>query len=406
MFNNYSTPSSKNHRFDLYNQLSNSFKIKKREKYSLHELIKKEQKEVYNMISKDPNFKGETSKLVPIKKNEDFYKKMFVNAFQKGNYLLNIIKNVKNDKNIIKVPLTQRRVKRNNELEILKRKRMKWENKFKLLPKPLMKKNKSFFHNSNKFNESLDKLEEKNSYVDYSRNLKSIKNLKKNFNFITAKSNLNSLLYKCEVGINEGQSIENNFEQLHKLIHQNDKKICSDENNNQRSSMFKMLEDNKKKKKVDEFSSFDKYKILEEKKMNEFKKDLIFKVSDSLAYSNLNEYNKKIRRKISFNSYDLYLEDVDAINKEISSKRKIEKNNINQLNLLLDDFHMGKELLKKKLDELNEKNEKYKKIKGDVEVDFNEEEDISKYNKKVILNNKNLKKQDEMTFYSRFKHFF
>ena len=167
-----------------------------------------------------------------------------------------------------------------------------------------------------------------------------------------------------------------------------------------------MLEAVKKKKKIDEFSSFDKYKTLEEKKMKEFKKDLIFKVSDTLAYSNRNEYNKKIKSQISFNAYDLYLDDVDTINKKISSKRKIEEKNIEQLNILLDDFHMGKELLKKKLDELNEKNEKYKNIKGDIKIDFNEEEDISKYNEKVILNNHKLKNPNDITFYSRFKHIF
>ena len=412
MFNNYSTPRAKNYRFDLYNQLSNSFKIKKREKHSLHELIIKEQKEVYNMLSKDPDFKGDISKLVPIKKSEDFYEKVFLKGFQKGNYLLDIIKNIQKKKDTQKAPLTQRLVNRNNKIEILKRKKMKWENRLKLLQKPLIKKNNSFLHSSKKLNESLDKLEEKKSYVDYSRNLKPIKNLKKNYNFNTGKSqrkklsNLHSLLFKCEVGINEGQSIRNNFEQFHKLMHQNDKKISSDEKNNQLNSIFKMLEAVKKKKKIDEFSSFDKYKTLEEKKMKEFKKDLIFKVSDILAYSNRNEYNKKIKSQISFNAYDLYLDDVDTINKKISSKRKIEEKNIEQLNILLDDFHMGKELLKKKLDELNEKNEKYKNIKGDIKIDFNEEEDISKYNEKVILNNHKLKNPNDITFYSRFKHIF
>ena len=218
---------------------------------------------------------------------------------------------------------------------------------------------------------------------------------------------MKNLLFKCEIGINEGENIENDFEKLHKIIHENDKKISSDENNNNNFNIVKILEP-KKFKRIDEFSSFDKYKALEEKKMNEFKKELVFKVSDMLAYSNRNEYDKKIKGKLSIKAFDLYLEDLGSINKEISLKRKIGKKNKNHLNNLLDDFHVGKALLDKKLNELNEKHDKYKDIKGDCKLDFNDidEDDIIKGSKKEKRKINHLKIKNDMSFYSRFKYFF
>ena len=172
--------------------------------------------------------------------------------------------------------------------------------------------------------------------------MEPIKKIKQNSKNLTIKSqekrnNLKNLIFKCEVGINEGQNIGNNFEKFYKILHGQDKKMSSDEDG--QISIFKMLEE-KKNNRLDEYSSFDKYKILEEKKVKEFKKDLIFKVSDMLAYSNRNEYSKKIKGKFSFKAFDIYLEDLGAINKENSLKRKIEKNNIKHLNILLDDFHV------------------------------------------------------------------
>ena len=142
--------------------------------------------------------------------------------------------------------------------------------------------------------------------------------------------------------------------------------------------------------------------------MDEFKKDLVFKVSDMLAYSNRNEYNKKIKGKFSIKAFDLYLDDLGTINKKISLNRKIEKNNMNHLNNLLDDFQVGKALLDKKLNVLNEKHDKYKDVKGECNIDFkdNDEDDIIKENKKSRKNLNHLKIKNNMTFYSRFKYFF
>ena len=417
MINSFSTPTSLKSKFNYLNQLSNSLRLKRREKYSLHDLILKEKKEIFNMVAKDPNFKEETHKLIPINKSPDFYRNIFVNAVKNGNYLLNIIEDIQAKKNRIKTPLTQRQENKNTNIEIIKRKKLNWENKYKLLQKQLIKKSNSFLNKSIKFNESLDKQEEKKNFNDNSRNLKyykmkPIKNIKQNSKFISMKSqekkinNLKNLLFKCEIGLNEGENIGNEFEKLHKIIHENNKKISSEENS-LNINMFKLLEQ-KKKRRIDESISFDKYRILEEKKMDEFKKDLVFKVSDMLAYSNRNEYNKKIKGKFSIKAFDLYLDDLGTINKKISLNKKIEKNNMNHLNNLLDDFQVGKALLDKKLNVLNEKHDKYKDIKGECNIDFkdNDEDDIIKENKKSRKNLNHLKLKNDMTFYSRFKYFY
>ena len=417
MINSFSTPTSLKSKFNYLNQLSNSLRLKRREKYSLHDLILKEKKEIFNMLAKDPNFKEETHKLIPINKSPDFYRNIFVNAVKNGNYLLNIIEDIQAKKNRIKTPLTQRQENKNTNIEIIKRKKLNWENKYKLLQKQLIKKSNSFLNQSIKFNESLDKQEEKKKYNYNSRNIKyykmkPIKNIKQNSKFISMKSqekkinNLKNLLFKCEIGLNEGENIGNEFEKLHKIIHENNKKISSEENSFN-INMFKLLEQ-KKKRRIDESISFDKYRILEEKKMDEFKKDLVFKVSDMLAYSNRNEYNKKIKGKFSIKAFDLYLDDLGTINKKISLNRKIEKNNMNHLNNLLDDFQVGKALLDKKLNVLNEKHDKYKDVKGECNIDFkdNDEDDIIKENKKSRKNLNHLKIKNDMTFYSRFKYFY
>ena len=332
MINSFSTPTSLKSKFNYLNQLSNSLRLKRREKYSLHDLILKEKKEIFNMLAKDPNFKEETHKLIPINKSPDFYRNIFVNAVKNGNYLLNIIEDIQAKKNRIKTPLTQRQENKNTNIEIIKRKKLNLENKYKLLQKQLIKKSNSFLNKSIKFNESLDKQEEKKKYNYNSRNfkyykMKPIKNIKQNSKFISMKSqekkinNLKNLLFKCEIGLNEGENIGNEFEKLHKIINENNKKISSEENSFN-INMFKLLEQ-KKKRRIDESISFDKYRILEEKKMDEFKKDLVFKVSDMLAYSNRNEYNKKIKGKFSIKAFDLYLDDLGTINKKISLNRKI-----------------------------------------------------------------------------------
>ena len=416
MLNNYSTPTSLKSRYNLLNTLSDKLKLKKAEKYSLHDLIQKEKSEVYNMIAKDPNFKESTQKLIPVNKNPDFYNKICVNDFKKGNYLLNIIEEIRRKKNKKRISFTKREVNKEDELEILKRKKLKWENEYKLIQNPLIKKNNSFLNKPIKFNESLDKTEEKQNYNDSSRNfkyykVKPIKNFKQNSKVINIKSqekrmnNLKNLLFKCEVGINEGENIENNVEKFHKILHEKDKKISSEENTS--VNMFKLLEV-KKKRRLDESVTFDKYKTMEENKINEFKKELCFKVSDMLAYSNRNEYIKKIKGKFSSKAFDLYLKDLNKINKEISSKRKIEKNNINHLNILLDDFHVGKSLLKKKLNKINEKNDYLKNIKAEHDIEFEnmDEENFEKKSKKLRINKSYLKRKEDITFYSRFKYFF
>ena len=111
--------------------------------------------------------------------------------------------------------------------------------------------------------------------------------------------------------------------------------------------MVQMLSD--KKMKLDEMSSNEKFKRLEELKLNELKKEMNLKISDLLAYSNRDEYTKKINNPDISCAYDLYLQDIKSIIKDNTLKRKIEKDNISQIKSLLEDYQIGKELLKQKI---------------------------------------------------------
>ena len=139
MINSFSTPTSLKSKFNYLNQLSNSLRLKRKEKYSLHDLIQKEKKEIFNMLAKDPNFKEETHNLIPFNKSSDFYSRIFVNAVKSGNYLLNIIENIQTKKNRIKTPVTQKKEDKNQKLEIMKRKKLNWGGKYKLLQKQLIR---------------------------------------------------------------------------------------------------------------------------------------------------------------------------------------------------------------------------------------------------------------------------
>ena len=75
--------------------------------------------------------------------------------------------------------------------------------------------------------------------------------------------------------------------------------------------MVQMLSD--KKMKLDEMSSNEKFKRLEELKLNELKKEMNLKISDLLAYSNRDEYTKKINNPDISCAYDLYLQDIKSI---------------------------------------------------------------------------------------------
>ena len=338
MFNSYFTPTSIKTKVDVFNELNKSIKILKRQKYSFHDMIKKEKSYIYNMLAKNAYFKGIVPRLYKGAKGVPYFNNIFKNALRKRIYFGDILDKINNNQNFnendMNQPKTQRITKHYNldELELLKRKKIKLENKLKLFPKPLIRKNHSFILKSIKINRSPEKSEEVQNSNNKCLNLKLHKikikpfdNINENFKSFTTTSRLkkikklNNLLDKCKSGIDQGYIIEKKFEKLYDENNKEDKNV-NDENN--KNNVIEVLNEDKKRG-IDEGDSQEKYKALEELKFKEIKNEINFKISDLLAYSKRSEYKKKVKNPLVYKAYELYLEELNSINKENIIKKNI-----------------------------------------------------------------------------------
>ena len=393
MFNSYFTPTSIKTKVDVFNELNKSIKILKRQKYSFHDMIKKEKSYIYNMLAKNAYFKGIIPRLYKGSKGVPYFNNIFKNALRKRIYFGDILDKINNNQNFnesdMNQPKTQRITKHYNldEVELLKRKKIKLENKLKLFPKPLIRKNHSFILKSIKINRSQEKSEEVQNSNNKCLNLKLHKikikpfeNINENFKSFTTTSRLkkikklNNLLDKCKSGIDQGYIIEKKFEKLYDENNKEDKNV-NDENN--KNNVIEVLNEDKKRG-IDEGDSQEKYKALEELKFKEIKNEINFKISDLLAYSKRSEYKKKVKNPLVYKAYELYLEELNSINKENIIKKNIEKENISKIKNLLEGFHVEKELLNQKINKYTDKINYYKKLEKENENNFNEYDDNNK----------------------------
>ena len=392
MFNSYFTPSSVNSNVNVFNELNQSLKIVRRQKYSFHDIIKKEKSYIFNMFAKNACFKGIVPRLYKGTKGVPYFNNIFKNALMKRNFLVDMIDKINFpnvDEQDFNQPQTQRIAKhyKLDEVEIMTRKKTQLEKKLKLRPMPLIRKNHSFILKSIKINRTLEKSEEAKKSNNKCLNLKLHKikikpfdNNNDNFKSFTTTSQikkikkLNNLLDKCKVGIDQGYNIEKKFEKLYDEINDKDK-LVNDEKN--RNEIIEILNEEKKRG-IQEGDSKEKYKALEELKFKELKNEMNLKISDLLAYSKRNEYKKKVKNPFVYKAYELYLEELNSINKENTMKRNIEKENISKIKNLLDDFHVEKELLKQKVNKYTDRINYYKKLEKENENNFNEYEDNTK----------------------------
>jgi hypothetical protein len=235
--------------------------------------------------------------------------------------------------------------------------------------------------------------------------IKPLNNLK-NLKAFTTRSQekkiikLNNLLDKCQSSISNGEKIGKKFDIFYNQIHKNDVKEKKEVN-----PIIELFR-NDKKEDLENQNSTAKFKELEEKKLREFKNDLNFKISDMLAYSNRKEYDKKIKSQPAISAYDLFLEEINSINRENEKKILIEKNTIDKIRLLLDDFQVGKELLKIKINKFQDKRDDYENINREDLINFDEGLDINKEIEKLEKIKSIVKKKDGRRFLSKIsKHF-
>jgi len=409
MLKSYFTPNSSSSKFDLFNHLNKSLKILKREGRSFIDLIDKEKSQIYNMFEKDAYFKGILPRIFHYSKGLKLSKSFSKRSIRNINYLKSITDKI-NDNNISKndiIKLESQSVSNQNNLggaELMKRKTKLFENKLKLYQNPIIKKNNSFILKPFKIKSYFEKSEEKNNSDNQSLNLKILKLKIKPFklNKINFKSytnvpkekkikKLNILLNKCQSGINEGHNIEKEFEKLYFKDYEEKEKINKEKN---QLNMLDILNEQKNRK-VEKINFNEKYKAIEEAKFKELKKEIRLKVSESFAFSNRKEYLKKINNPRPSQPYEFYLEELNSINKKNKEKRKIENKNISKIKNLLEDFHVEKELLKKKINRYNDKHKEQRKLseenKNNSKKGKKISRDIDEYKKMRNYFNKRLK---------------
>ena len=381
MFNRYYTPNAASSKFDLFNHLNKSLKILKRERHSFHDMISKEKSFIYNMFEKNLYFKGVLPRVFHGSKGLKFRNSFSKNAIRNVNYLKNVTDKLSGsnlDQSDISKHETQTVSKQNklNEINLMKRKRKQLENKLKLHPKPLLKKNNSFIIKPFKIKDFLEKTEEKknseNQSLDFKIHKLKIKPFKLNkidfkphTNISNGKKlkNLNTLLKKCKLGISLGSNMEKSFEKLYFNVYEENEKINKEKNE---INMINIL-NGRKKKNVEVFDFNEKYKEVEESKFKELKNEIKIKVSESFAYANRKEFMKKIHNPRASQAYEFYFQELSSVHQKNLEKMKIEKENISKVENLLEDFHVEKELLKKKINKYNDRHKRERKLSEERE---------------------------------------
>ena len=219
------------------------------------------------------------------------------------------------------------------------------------------RKNESLrnFHNS-KYSLNNNKIN--NFYLTRQTNI-SNKELGDNFNKTRKKLKyekilkLENILNKCNEGLNYAQNIGNNMgrSSIDKSVEEVNKRLkIVLQNGDQR-----VIEDKGKGNK--------KYKKLEKEKFKELKRKMDIKMSNNYAYVNRKELNNVMNDNDTIFAYQIYLKEMNNINRRLVKKKEIEKRNISLVKDLLENTFRQKEFLKYKIDNYYERNAKKDELK-------------------------------------------
>lgn len=151
------------------------------------------------------------------------------------------------------------------------------------------------------------------------------------------------LLEKCDKEIGQGNSIDS-------FIEKN-----KDELNNKVSSVTSMktkLNENEELALLQKLKTkATKYDKLHEKSLKRIKKNLYFKVSADMAYSNRKEYMESIKNPNRDEPYEIFLKELNEITFAQEKKKEKEKLGLTQVENILDDTIKEKEFLKNKIEQ-------------------------------------------------------
>lgn len=151
------------------------------------------------------------------------------------------------------------------------------------------------------------------------------------------------LLEKCDQEIGQGNSIDAFIEKNNNELNNKLSSITSMKtklNENQELTLLQKLK-----------SKTTKYDRLHEKSLKRIKKNLYFKVSADMAYSNRKEYIESIKNPNRDEPYEIFLKELNEITFAQEKKKEKEKLGISQIENILDDTIKEKEYLKNKIEQ-------------------------------------------------------
>ena len=200
-------------------------------------------------------------------------------------------------------------------------------------------------------------------------NINNIKKSKINFNYLLNEKKNNSfiinnhnksldIINRCNKEVKDGHKVNidvsNYKKEFEKSIHN---KINSQD---LLDLDHKVLEHQKKR--------INKYTRLEENNIKKIKKQLKEKISDNFAYENRKEFMEILKQDKNAKEYNLHLIEVDQYNKKMFRRINLERKRINKIKLMADDEFCRSIVIKKKMDEINQKNTRIKKMNSSQEI--------------------------------------
>ena len=364
---------------------------------SFHEILEKEGGNVLQLYKKSHDFND----IVPLLQKKDrgnyFYKKLVYNGFRGNSPLMKalakIIKKYEVEKNINVSKRKFQGIYKLPSLEILKKKKIKIESIKKNKLKEL--KIKSDDPNSSKyFLRSLSNFNFKNNSqtqkVNYNYNLNdtnysvnnnlSVSNrfskisfkspnkkelstyynsdtnfgnsLINTYNILTSKINKpNYIISKCREEINSGNEVYENVNQTDKTITTTIRRKYQAISLMQKSQSLSL-----------DAVGMKKYKNMEINNMNEIKRKMNERISDSMAFKNMKGLKENLKNAESTNAYYIYMHDMDKTNARLEERRNKAKKIIDKVELLCEDEVNKKEYLKNLIDIYNKKHSKIKNL--------------------------------------------
>ena len=155
-------------------------------------------------------------------------------------------------------------------------------------------------------------------------------------------SKFNKLIYRCSLEINRGENIDKFIEENNEKLNEKYEKI-----QNIKSRIYNKDDINKI---IDNNKINYKYKLLEEKNFQKIKQQINMKISDGYIFKSKKMYNELLKH-IDTEAYQIFLKDLNEINKQKIENKKNEKLKMKKIEFILDDTIKQKELLKSKISE-------------------------------------------------------